>query len=224
MPMRPPAASSTGPPSSRLSSLMSSPIRRSIRPPARLCQTGPTECTAPRRTATSPAPSAASAKTSMPGLGSAAASGAGGGPPSSRSTAMLVPGSRPASRAANVAPPARITSASSVSGSACSEATTTSLRHRVAERSERPRTRIPATSGRAAATRSLRVAESWLKLSCGSSGMALSSVAIPRRMGSEAGGGYRANGRVGRRQPGGDEISGRAVWGRARRAGRRRTG
>ncbi len=132
---------------------MSRVMRRSIRPPARLCHDGPTEWMTPSLTAMPPS-SAPRARASPPGCGSPAGSGAGSGPPSSRKATTLVPGSRPATRAVKALPSANVTFASPASGNLCSEATTTSLRQSVPERIRCPGTAILATRSRASLTRS----------------------------------------------------------------------
>ena len=162
MPRRPPPGSSTGPPSSLGVTPMSRVMRRSIRPPARLCQDGPTEWMTPSLTEMPPS-SAPRARASPPGCGSPAGSGAGSGVPSSRKATTLVPGSRPATRAVKALPSANVTCASPTSGNLCSEATTTSLRQSVPERIRCPGTAMPATRGRASLTRSASASDKLIR-------------------------------------------------------------
>ena len=78
MPSSAPAASSTGPPSSRPERARSRWISRSIRPFAMLCQAGPTRWTAPSRTVAAPsAAPKASGERAERGLGGGGAGGAG---------------------------------------------------------------------------------------------------------------------------------------------------
>src|SRR5437667_375162 len=97
-----------------------------MRPPALLAHSGPARLTTPRRTLTPPAPSAPNASASAPAFTSPFISVGASTALVSRRTAMLVPGSRPASFALTTDPPATIRSNSSRLGSDCSEATTTS--------------------------------------------------------------------------------------------------
>ncbi len=106
MPRRPPpAASSTGPPSSRSANVISRAMRRSMRPPARLCHAGPTEWIVPSRIERPPL-SAPKASASAPGRGSGPKAATVRRVPSNLKTTTLVPGSRPASRPVQV-PPSR---------------------------------------------------------------------------------------------------------------------
>ena len=111
---------------------MSRVICRSIRPPARLYQAGPTEWTTPSLAHT-PLSWAPKARASAPACGSPAPSGAGPGVPSRRRATTFVPGSRPATRAANALPSANVTVASGALGNRCSAATTTSFRQSIPE-------------------------------------------------------------------------------------------
>jgi hypothetical protein len=85
-----------------------------------------------------PASSAPKLAASAPRRGSAPQRGGGSAAPSRRRAMTLVPGSRPATRAASPLASASVTVASPTSGNCCSEATTTSLRQSVPERSRCP--------------------------------------------------------------------------------------
>ncbi len=131
MPSRAPAASTTGPPSSPPERWRSSVILRSMRPPPRLCQAGPSERTIPRRTSGAPRASAAKVSTSAPSAGSAGSGRSNSIGDSSCKATIFVPGSRPATRARIAAPSVCTISAAPARGNTCSEATTRLFRHRV---------------------------------------------------------------------------------------------
>src|SRR5438552_2250781 len=164
MPSRPPAASSTGPPSSARARRRSSTIWRSMRPPALLAHSGPARLTTPRRTLTPPAPSAPKASASAPAFTSPLISVGASTALVSRRTAMLVPGSRPASFAFTADPPATISSNSSRFGSDCSEATTTSGCQSVPVRCRVSESRMAATAPRAAAACAASASENCSRL------------------------------------------------------------
>src|SRR5438128_2023423 len=88
-----------------------------MRPPALLAHSGPARLTTPRRTLTPPTPSAPNASASAPAFTSPFISVGASTALVSRRTAMLVPGSRPASFALTTDPPATIRSNSSRLGS-----------------------------------------------------------------------------------------------------------
>ena len=149
MPRRPPPGSSTGPPSSRPVTQMSRVMRRSIRPPARLCQERPTEWMTPSRTDTPPS-SAPKARASAPGCGSPAGIGAGSGVPSTWNADDIGAGIA----AGNARREGRFRRQMSpwprrASGNVCSEATTTSLAPERSGTHPVPRHGDAATRGRA---------------------------------------------------------------------------
>ena len=157
MPISLPPSVSTAPPSSA-PSRASSRSSVSMRPPAWLCHSGPVACTMPRR----PVGRAGADRRRRSGRASrraGRASAAGSAAPSfcdRRSTATLVPGSRPARRA-GTSVPSRTTVKSVASGSICSDVTTTSSRHRMPLQPRRP-VRM-ATTKVAAASRSASASE-----------------------------------------------------------------
>ena len=132
IPIRPPASDSTGPPSSA-PSLVSSRISASMRPPAWLCQASPSACTIANRAVVPPASSAPTKRVRLPTrTGSAAA---GSGPVQRRRPASAPRRSfQDRARPAPLRPFCRRTRPEAPKcprGSICSDATTTSGRHRI---------------------------------------------------------------------------------------------
>ena len=163
MPINSPAAFITGPPSSLRESARSSTMRRARRPPARLCHSGPLVLMTPSRARGRPVSSAPYASASSPTRHSIArGSDARARGSASLSTATLVPGSRPASDAVMVLPPANTTSNVVASGSDCSDVTIASPCHRTALSLRSPATRTAASDSPAFAAR----AASALENSC----------------------------------------------------------
>src|SRR6267143_1540557 len=125
---------------------------------------GPARLTTPRRTLTPPAPSAPKASASAPAFTSPFISVGASTALVSRRTAMLVPGSRPASFALTTDPSATISSNSSRFGSDCSEATTTSGCQSVPVRWRVSESRMAATAPRAAAACAASASENCSRL------------------------------------------------------------
>src|SRR5437773_12522617 len=115
---------------------------------------------------------------------------------------MLVPGSRPASRAFSTAPPATISSNSSRRGSDCSEASATSGCHSVALRWRVSESRMAASAPRTAAARSASAPENcWRR-----------SVVMEAKIEARPADAYRPEGRVLRLRWG--CLARTLVWGR----------
>src|SRR5882724_5842959 len=163
IPRQAPAASKTGPPSSRRARLTSSTMRRSMRPPRLECHSAPARLTSPSRALAPPVPSAPIASAIAPVWASPALIDGEAIDAASRRTAILVLGSRPAIFAVRTPPPAATSSKSSFRGSDCSEAMTISDCHTMPVICRPWARRIATTAFFAASARAARAFENWAK-------------------------------------------------------------